>query len=138
MSCPTSRAWPVASPLLVRHRTKLYEKALRELVRVETRLAGGGEGVTTWGTSSTAYTAGAPSLRPAVVRWDPRAPLGLRNAVLMYRDEAARHVREVREVYAREPIMDVRAPLEHVWGTETVALVERRWKEADALFAWAL
>lgn len=33
--------------------------------------------------------------RPAVVRWDPRTPVDLCNAVLMNKDELARHVREM-------------------------------------------
>ncbi|EJD39227.1 hypothetical protein AURDEDRAFT_116185 [Auricularia subglabra TFB-10046 SS5] len=139
---------PIANPLPVRHRRKLYEKCFKELVRVETRLAGATEGVRLpiteddvgfvlddlhRGRSVVAPHHAVPA-RPAVVRWDPRAPPGLRNAVLMEKDEAARHVREVLE----DPALDVRERLVQVWGRETVALVERRWKEVDALFAWAL
>ena len=34
--------------------------------------------------------------------------------------------------------LDVRKRLVHVWGLQAVALVERRWKEVDEMFEWAL
>lgn len=67
--------------------------------------------------------------RPALVRWDPAAPLVLENCVAMEHGEAERHVRECYEGGKRP---------EEVWGEEVVQVVRRRAEEVRKVREWTM
>ena len=67
--------------------------------------------------------------RPALVRWDPAAPLALGNCVALEHADAERHVQEC--------LLARRAP-EEVWGEETVEVVRRRREEVRRVVEWVM
>ncbi|EJD34344.1 hypothetical protein AURDEDRAFT_176614 [Auricularia subglabra TFB-10046 SS5] len=153
---------PIADLLPVHHRKKLYEKRFKEHVRAETRLAGSVRvfpldclphpllwrpccahtDIYFVGPLSVSLTRRLPlpvdnmsfGLDDLHCARSVVALFGLRNSVLM-EEEEARHVHEVLEGCGKDP---------KTWtwsrcgGRETVAVVEGRWKEVDALLVWAL
>ena len=58
--------------------------------------------------------------RPALVRWDPAAPLSLENCVALEFADAEKHLNGC--------LLEKRSPVE-VWGAETVEVVRRRCED---------
>ncbi|KAH7090928.1 hypothetical protein BKA62DRAFT_724635 [Auriculariales sp. MPI-PUGE-AT-0066] len=99
---------PVVNPLPVRHRKKLYDKGLKDLVVRETRMRGETEGVRIPISEddcaflmedlhrgrSCVPPFNVPA-RPVFVRWDPCQQLSLKNVVLMEKEDADRHEKTV-------------------------------------------
>lgn len=69
--------------------------------------------------------------RPALVRWDPAAPVTLENLVVMDDKEAERHVR------ACFAPADSRRP-EEVWGADVADVVARRAEEVRRDREWIM
>ena len=67
--------------------------------------------------------------RPALVRWDPAAPLALANCIALEVADADRHVQEC--------LLAKRAP-EEVWEKEMVEVVRRRQEEVRRVVEWVM
>ncbi|KAI8989182.1 hypothetical protein BD414DRAFT_571824 [Trametes punicea] len=67
--------------------------------------------------------------RPALVRWDPSAPLSLENCVAFEFADAERHLKEC--------LLEKKRP-EEVWGEEVVEVVKRRQEEARKVVEWMM
>ncbi|KAH9885286.1 hypothetical protein C8Q73DRAFT_718286 [Cubamyces lactineus] len=67
--------------------------------------------------------------RPALVRWDPSAPLSLQNCVAFEFADAEKHLQEC--------LLEKRSP-EEVWGAEVVDVVKRRQEEARRVVEWVM
>ncbi|KAI0327519.1 hypothetical protein GY45DRAFT_1308584 [Cubamyces sp. BRFM 1775] len=67
--------------------------------------------------------------KPALVRWDPAAPLSLQNCVAFEFADAEKHLKEC--------LQEKRSP-EEVWGAEVVEVVKRRQEEARRVVEWVM
>lgn len=67
--------------------------------------------------------------RPALVRWDPDAPLSLDNCVAFEFADAEKHLKEC--------LLERKPPAE-VWGAEVVEVVGRRKAEARKVVEWVM
>ncbi|KAI0752645.1 ubiquitin-protein ligase molybdopterin-converting factor [Daedaleopsis nitida] len=67
--------------------------------------------------------------RPALVRWDPDAPLSLENCVAFEFADAERHLQEC--------LLAKKRP-EEVWGADVVEVVRRRSEEARKVVEWVM
>ena len=67
--------------------------------------------------------------RPALVRWDPDAPLSLENCVAFEFADAERHLKEC--------LLERKRP-EDVWGADVVDVVRRRQEEARKVVQWVM
>jgi len=93
---------PLERPLPVRHRKKLYERMWKDLLHRESRIARKQINTLPLTTADIAllyddFALGrsivpphAACVRPALMRWDPRAPLSLENCVVAEMKEVAR------------------------------------------------
>ncbi|KAH9956336.1 hypothetical protein BC827DRAFT_1232146 [Russula dissimulans] len=93
---------PLERPLPVRHRKKLYERMWKDLLHRESRIARKQINTLPLTTADIAllyddFALGrsivpphAACVRPALIRWDPRAPLSLENCVVAEMKEVAR------------------------------------------------
>ncbi|KAI0298372.1 hypothetical protein B0F90DRAFT_1862035 [Multifurca ochricompacta] len=98
---------PLERPLPVRHRKKLYERMWKDLLHRESRIAR--KQINTlpltisdisllyddFALGRSIVPPHVACVRPALVRWDPRAPLSLENCVVAERKEAERAVKRV-------------------------------------------
>ncbi|KAI0249303.1 hypothetical protein BJV78DRAFT_1129765 [Lactifluus subvellereus] len=169
---------PLERPLPARHRKKLYERMWKDLLHRESRIARKQINSLPLTTADIAllyddFALGrsivpphAACVRPALMRWDPRAPLSLENCVVAEMkdvDGAMRGVfmmHEAGRLYARildvtppndyvdalgEPIdpalldngLTARSP-EEVWGIEAAGVAQSRITQARRFREWTL
>ncbi|KAJ7641297.1 hypothetical protein FB45DRAFT_1124927 [Roridomyces roridus] len=130
---------PIANPLPIKNRRKVYGSLLRDLLQRESRRAG--EQLNRLPISEddvglifedvyrgrSVIPPHLVPVHPMLVRWDPASPVGLENCVPMERAEAQRHERETE---GKTP--------EEVWGDEVAAVVEKRRREIRAAMEWVM
>ncbi|KAJ7690247.1 ubiquitin-protein ligase molybdopterin-converting factor [Mycena rosella] len=125
---------PIANPLPIKNRRKLYERLLRDLQQREAKRAGEPGQPSRLGIDEddvallfedvhrgrSVVPPHAVPTRPTLVRWDPARPVGVDNVVVMDAPEAERHL-------AGE-----------VWGEEVRTVVERRRVEVQRAMEWVM
>ncbi|TFK52933.1 ubiquitin-protein ligase molybdopterin-converting factor [Heliocybe sulcata] len=123
---------PIANPLPIKNRRKLYERLWRELLTRESRLANEQLNRIPIDEDDVALVfedvyLGRSLIPPhpvptkaVLVRWDPQEPVSTTNVVVMEGKEAEHHVRECWDLGKR--------PAE-VWGEEVEGIVKRRAEE---------
>ncbi|KAJ7496426.1 hypothetical protein FB451DRAFT_1074472 [Mycena latifolia] len=133
---------PIANPLPIKNRRKLYERMLRDLQQREAQRAGDSghpsrlpldedDVALLFEDVHRGRSVLPPHLvpvRPTLVRWDPRAPLGVQNCVVMEAGDAAKHEAASAEAHAKG----------EVWGAEVQAVVERRRREVERVVEWVM
>ncbi|KAJ7210837.1 ubiquitin-protein ligase molybdopterin-converting factor [Mycena pura] len=129
---------PLANPLPIKNRRKVYERLLRDLQQRESKQAGDGAMISRLPIDEddvallfedvhrgrSVVPPHAVPARPVLVRWDPAAPLALENIVVMDAPEAARHL-----AAGGGP---------EVWGAEVRAVVQRRAREIERNREWVM
>ncbi|GLB39743.1 putative ubiquitin-protein ligase molybdopterin-converting factor [Lyophyllum shimeji] len=135
---------PILNPLPIKHRKKLYERLLRDLLHRESKLTGQTINKLPIDEDDVALIFedihrgrsvipphNVPS-RPTLVRWDVSRPLSVDNCVVMDFGEAERHIKE-----CGTPEQPLKRP-EEVWGQETQKVVDRRIEELRRARAWVM
>ncbi|KAJ7649134.1 ubiquitin-protein ligase molybdopterin-converting factor [Mycena polygramma] len=129
---------PIANPLPIKNRRKVYDRLLRDLQQREAKRAGDGALVSRIPLDEddvallfediyrgrSVVPPHAVPVKPTLVRWDPAKPLALENVVVMDAAEAERHERE-----GGGPA---------VWGEEVQAVVRRRVEEVERNREWVM
>ncbi|KAJ7084949.1 ubiquitin-protein ligase molybdopterin-converting factor, partial [Mycena epipterygia] len=126
---------PVANPLPIKNRRKVYERLLRDLQTREARHAGDptpsrlpideDDVAVILEDVHRGRSVLPPHLvpaRPTLVRWDPALPLTVDNCVVMDLPDAERHVRDGAVQ----------------WGAEVEAVVRRRREEVERRAEWVM
>ncbi|KAJ6545462.1 hypothetical protein B0H19DRAFT_1266895 [Mycena capillaripes] len=129
---------PIANPLPIKNRRKLYERLLRDLQQREAKRIGPGALVgripldeddvallfEDLHRGRSVLPPHAVPVKATLVRWDPARPLGVENVVVMDAADAERHERE-----GGGPGM---------WGEEVREVVQRRAKELERNREWVM
>ncbi|KZT26172.1 ubiquitin-protein ligase molybdopterin-converting factor [Neolentinus lepideus HHB14362 ss-1] len=123
---------PIANPLPIKNRRKLYERLSRELLTRESRIAGEQLNRIPIDEDDVALIfedvyLGRSLIPPhpvptkaVLVRWDPNEPVTLENVVVMEGKEADHHMRECWDLQRRPG---------EVWGEHVEGIVRRRAEE---------
>ncbi|KZP17386.1 hypothetical protein FIBSPDRAFT_793232 [Athelia psychrophila] len=151
---------PIANPLPIKNRRKLYERMGRELLHREMKIAGAVVNKLSIDDDDISLLfedvhRGRSLIpphpvptRPALVRWDPALPLALDNCVVMESAEADKHMRECfgvvnagadskGEVEVDVGPTNLRRP-EELWGAEVAGVFERRKQEVGGQRDWVM
>ncbi|KAL7284634.1 hypothetical protein ACG7TL_001930 [Trametes sanguinea] len=132
---------PINNPLPIKGRKKLYERLSRDLQKREEKFLGQqmnklplddddiGLVFEDLHRGRSVRPPHAVPERPALVRWDPEAPLSLHNCVAFEFADAERHLKEC--------LLEKKRP-EDVWGEEVVKVVKRRQEEARRVVEWVM
>ncbi|KAF7986082.1 hypothetical protein HWV62_41487 [Athelia sp. TMB] len=144
---------PIANPLPIKSRRKLYERMGRELLHREMKITG--EVINKLQIDEDDISLLFEDIhrgrsiipphpvptRPALVRWDPALPLGIENCVVMEWGEAESHMKECFGVSGKGEV-EVHTGLKHrpedVWGPEVVSVWERRRAEVKSQREWVM
>ncbi|KAJ7291932.1 hypothetical protein C8J57DRAFT_1492409 [Mycena rebaudengoi] len=125
---------PIARPLPIKNRRKVYERLLRDLLTRESKQAGAQINKLPIDEDDVALifedlhrgrSVLPPHLvpaRPMLVRWDAQKPLTVENCVVMDAPDVERHLREGVGL----------------WGKEVAEVVERRAREVERMREWVM
>ncbi|KAK7042380.1 ubiquitin-protein ligase molybdopterin-converting factor [Favolaschia claudopus] len=141
---------PIANPLPIKNRRKLYERMLRDLQAREAKRAGTLVSRLPLDEDDVALIFDdihrgrsvmpphAIATKPTLVRWDPRKPVGVDNVVVMDAGEAERHEGANASVLnsAKEAEGGEGGP--GLWGDEVKEVVRRRVAEVERWREWVM
>ncbi|TFK75587.1 ubiquitin-protein ligase molybdopterin-converting factor [Pluteus cervinus] len=134
---------PISNPLPIKHRKKLYERLLRDLLHRESKFTGqqinklpiDEDDVSLIFEDIHRGRSVIPPFdvptRPTLVRWDFTKPLSLDNCVPMEQGDAEKHIRESKDG-------DDVTPPQDIWGEDVVKVVERRAEEIRKVQQWVM
>ncbi|THV02177.1 hypothetical protein K435DRAFT_749662 [Dendrothele bispora CBS 962.96] len=133
---------PIANPLAVKGRRKLYERMWKDLVNREQKIVGGNTTRIPLDEDDVGFIfedlyRGRSVIpphpiptKPVLVRWNLTKPLTLENCVVMEDKEALKHIK------ACKPEEGVLIAPEEVWGNEVEEVVSRKSEEVKKYLEW--